>query len=127
MSEQDQQTPSLRPDMLGRPPQAAPSAPGGAEQVPYIDDPWTKWFVLLVTAVFVAIFLNAVFLGHGGLLTTTPSPSPTPVASASPSPSPTTSPSSTASASPAPSASGSPAAASPTPATSPSPTPSASP
>ena len=127
MSEQDQQTPSLRPDMLGRTPQAAPSAPGGAEQVPYIDDPWTKWFVLLVTAVFVAIFLNAVFLGHGGLLTTTPSPSPTPVASASPSPSPTTSPSSTASASPAPSASGSPAAASPTPATSPSPTPSASP
>jgi len=127
MSEQDQQTPSLRPDMLGRTPQAAPSAPGGAEQVPYIDDPWTKWFVLLVTAVFVAIFLNAVFLGHGGLLTTTPSPSPTPVASASPSPSPTTSPSSSASASPAPSASGSPAAASPTPATSPSPTPSASP
>ena len=64
------------------------------EEVRTLDDPVTRIFVAAVIAVFALIFLNAIFLGQGGLLTTTPRPSPAPTATAaaSASPAPTASP-----------------------------------
>ena len=86
---------------------AAPAAPATArpETLPYVDDRFSKIWVAAVVAVFALIFLNAIFLGNGGLLTTTPSPSPSPSQSVAPSVSPSRSPTSSPSESPSPSAS----------------------
>ena len=88
------------------------------ETLPYIDDPVSRWWVILIAVVFAAIFAYGIFLGHGGVLTPIPTPSPIPTATAAPSPIPSTSatpatsatPSTSASptASPSPSAGGSP-------------------
>jgi hypothetical protein len=64
------------------PPRPARELPA-REEVPYIDDPWTKVFVVVVAVFFLVIFANAFLLGNGGLLTRTPSPSPIASASAS--------------------------------------------
>jgi hypothetical protein len=91
------------------PPRPAREIPG-REEIPYVDDPWTKVFVVVVAVFFLAVFANAFLLGEGGFLTRTPSPSPIP--------SPTASASATASGSASVSASASPSAgatASPTP------------
>jgi hypothetical protein len=63
------------------PPRPARELPG-REEIPYIDDPWTKVFVVVVAVFFLAVFANAFFLGEGGLITRTPSPSPFPSATA---------------------------------------------
>ena len=121
MTEDDEARP-LRPgapdrddvtERVGAPERTEASAgrvsPAG-ETAQYIDDRWTKLFVAVTIVVFALIFANAIFLGQGGLLTTTPSPTPIPTAS----------PTVEATASPIPSASASPtpipsASASPTP------------
>jgi hypothetical protein len=84
------------------------------EEFAYVDDPVSRLWVLLIVAVFAAIFLYAILLGHGGALSPTPTPEPTPTPALSQSP--TVSPSST----PTPSAS-------PTVSPTSTPTPSASP
>lgn len=70
--------------------------------LPYIDDPASKWWVILIAVVFAAIFAWGIFLGHGGMFTPIPTPSPIPTATAAPSatatPSPTPIPSSSPSA-----------------------------
>lgn len=53
-----------------------------------ITDRASQLFVLLVVGVFVAIFLNGIVLGRGGLLTPIPTASPVPVVTAAPSESP---------------------------------------
>lgn len=58
------------------------------EPAPYLDDPWSKVFVVAVILVFALVFANAFLLGKGGLLTATPSPTPAPVVTPSPSPAP---------------------------------------
>ena len=85
------------------PPRPARELPG-REEAPYIDDPWTKVFVVIVALFFLAIFANAFLLGEGGLISRTPSPSPiaSASASASPSGSASASPSAGATASPSP-------------------------
>jgi hypothetical protein len=79
------------------PPRPAREVPG-REEVPYVDDPWTKVFVAVVAVFFLVVFANAFLAGHGGLLTRTPSPSPIPTATATPTAA--SSPSGSASASP---------------------------
>ena len=64
------------------PPRPARELPG-REEIPYVDDPWTKVFVVVVALFFIAVFANAFFLGEGGLITRTPSPSPLPSPTAS--------------------------------------------
>ncbi len=41
---------------------------GGVEELPYIDDPVSKWWIAVIIAVFALIFAWAVLLGRGGLL-----------------------------------------------------------
>jgi len=60
----------------------APSAEAG-EPPHYVDDPVSKWWVILIVAVFAVIFAWALLLGSNGLLgggdaepSATPSPSP---------------------------------------------------
>jgi hypothetical protein len=102
-----------------RPALAAQRAPTPSEVAVHVREDWSKAFVILTVAVFTLILLNALLLGHGGLLTPLPKPSPEPTEapsgspSASPSGAPSVSPSASAapSGSAAPSASASPSAA----------------
>ncbi len=107
-----------------------PRAPTLSEIAVHVNEPWSKIFVIAVVAVFVAILLNGLLLGKGGLLTSSPAPQPSasaiasPSASASPaaSASPVASSSAAPSASPAASVSAAPSAsASAAPSVSPSP------
>ncbi|TAM74864.1 MAG: hypothetical protein EPN50_03175 [Chloroflexota bacterium] len=72
------------------------------ETLPYIDDPVSKWWVIVIAATFVAIFAWGIFLGRGGIFTPLPTPSPIPTLTAAPSASPTPSPSSSATPTPTP-------------------------
>jgi hypothetical protein len=101
---------------------AAPAAAAARpDELPYVDDRFSKLWVLAIVGVFALIFLNAIFLGNGGLLTASPSASPSITQSASPSGSPPASPSTAPSSSPSgspsasPDASPSPSGASPGP------------
>jgi hypothetical protein len=91
------------------PPQRAPTP---SEIAVHVREDWSRAFVIVTVAVFTLILLNAIFLGHGGLLTPvpTPTPEPTPSPSISASPSESAAPSESAlpSASAAPSVSASP-------------------
>ena len=127
----------------GRGPRGArePAAPARVQTASdiavHVDDRVSAIFVIGVIAVFVLIFLNALVLGKGGLLT--PIPTPKPVASLAPAsvaPSAAASPAASAPASGAPSASPSPSpaasataqpSASPKPSATPKPNPSATP
>jgi len=80
-----------------------------SERAVHIDDRISKIFVIGIAAIFGLIFLNALFLGKGGLFTA--APTPTPVASATPAPSLTAAPSLTPAPSGSPAASASPSAA----------------
>ena len=84
-----------------------PRAPTLSEIAVHVNEPWSKIFVIAAIAVFVAIMLNGLLLGKGGLLTGTPTsqPSASAIASPSGSASPATSASPVASPSPVPSAS----------------------
>lgn len=65
-----------------------PSAEAG-EPPHYIDDPVSKWWVILIVAVFAVIFAWALLLGSNGLLGgggTEPSAAPTPSPQVSPGP-----------------------------------------
>jgi hypothetical protein len=77
-------------------PAAAPRTPTPSEVAVHVREDVSKIFVIVSVLAFVAILLNGIVLGSGGLLTTTPSPtaspSPTPSASASPAASPSASP-----------------------------------
>lgn len=79
---------------LDRPGERARPSPGRpVDELPYVDDPVTKWWVAIVVAVFVAVFAYALLLGRGGLLSdlldgAAPEPSLAPIASIEPSPSP---------------------------------------
>jgi hypothetical protein len=90
---------------------AQPSPPArrdATEELPYVDDRVSRLWVLLIVAVFAAIFLWGVLGGRNGILIAGPSPSPgeslepTPSQLISPSPasSPTTSPAASPTASP---------------------------
>jgi hypothetical protein len=97
------------------------AAAARTDELPYVDDRFSKIWVAAIVGVFALIFLNAIFLGNGGILTTSPSPSPVVTQSASPSASPPASPSTSPSPSPSgtpsasPDASPSPSGASPSP------------
>ncbi len=89
----------------GSEPQSASRPLGEPETLPYVDDPVSKVWVGVVVGVFAVVFLYAVLLGHGGLLsparpTIAPLPTGTPAASVSASPIESASTSPTASASP---------------------------
>lgn len=84
--------------------------PTASERAVHIDDRISKVFVLGVAAIFALIFLNALFLGSGGLFAPVATPTPIPVATPAPSVTPAPSASPEASASPAPSASVAPSA-----------------
>ena len=57
--------------------QPAPSrAPSPSEIAVHVREDWSKAFVILTVVVFTAILLNALLLGHGGLLAAKPSASP---------------------------------------------------
>jgi hypothetical protein len=98
-----------------RPAVAAQRAPTPSEVAVHVREDWSKAFVILTVAVFTLILLNAILLGHGGVLTPipTPSPEPTEAPSLSPSASASASPSASASASPAASAAPSASASAP--------------
>ncbi|MFI5253980.1 MAG: hypothetical protein ACHQ15_00770 [Candidatus Limnocylindrales bacterium] len=81
------------PAPVVEPKPGAPAAAQGAEQLPYVDDRFSKVWVGLIILTFVAILAYGFLAGRGGLLTPQPTPSPTPVVTAAPSPSPTTGPS----------------------------------
>ena len=101
------------------------TATAATDQLPYVDDRVSRFWVLAIAATFAAILLYGLMLGRGGFLTPiaaptptlapTPSPvvSPSPSPSASPSGSPSVSPSGSGAASPSASPSASPAASSP--------------
>ncbi len=67
-----------------------PKPPTLSEIAVHVNEPWSKIFVIVVVAVFVAILLNGLLLGKGGLITATPQPTASvtasPPTSASPSP-----------------------------------------
>ncbi len=69
-------------------PPKAPVASGG-DEIPYIDDPVSKWWIGIIIAVFALIFAYAILFGRGGLLadifTSDSSPSPESSLVASPS------------------------------------------
>jgi hypothetical protein len=67
--------------------------PSPSEIAVHVREDVSKVFVIAVVAVFVAILLNALLAGNGGLLTATPSPTASPSESASPSGSASASPS----------------------------------
>jgi hypothetical protein len=106
----------------GRTAEPGTPAPGRTvDELPYVDDPVTKWWVGIVVAVFVVIFAYALLLGRGGFLTDLlssdpPAPASSPTVSLEPSPITEPSPS-PAVASPAPT----PTPAAPTPGPTPSP------
>jgi hypothetical protein len=86
-------------------PAKAPSGPGtpASEELPYIDDPVSKWWIAIIVAVFVLIFAWAILFGAGGLFggilgseDPTPSPEPTLVATMEPTQAPSAAPEATA-------------------------------
>lgn len=86
-------------------PAKAPSGPGtpASEELPYIDDPVSKWWVGIIVAVFVLIFAWAILFGSGGLFggilgseDPTPSPDATLVATMEPTQAPSAAPEATA-------------------------------
>ncbi len=86
---------------------AAPTAVVETAEPHYIDDPVSRWWVILIVAVFVVIFAWALLLGSNGLLSggePAATVSPTPSASATQPASPTATTAATAEASLAPSA-----------------------
>jgi hypothetical protein len=96
--------PNERASTSPRPPRAAsgPSAPA-SEELPYIDDPVSKWWIAIIVAVFALIFAWAIFFGAGGLFDgilgsddATPSPEATVVATIEPTQGPTAAPEATA-------------------------------
>lgn len=120
-----------------------PAKPGstqqehGPEELPYIDDPVTKWWIAIIVAVFVVIFAWAIFFGAGGLFDgildsedPTPSPEPTliatPETTAVPTDAPGITPEAAATGTPEPTADSQPSEA-PTSAPTPEPTPTATP
>lgn len=122
----------IDPTLAARSPSAGGrlTTPVGSDELPYVDDRVSKFFVGAVVAVFAAIFAYGVLFGGAGLLTPDPTPrpsrAPTPNASpaASPSGSPAASPSESPSATPEDSPGSSPSAS---PDASPGASPSASP
>jgi hypothetical protein len=89
-----------------------------AEEYVYVDDRVSRLWVLLIVAVFAAIFLYGVLFGRAGMLSPTPSPQPTepPTPSLSPSPSLSPTPAASPSVVPSPTVEASPTVApSPTP------------
>ena len=80
-----------------------PTPAAGSGEIPYIDDPVSRAWVGVVVGLFAVVFLYAVLLGHGGVLTPvhSPSPLPTPAASVTTSAAPSVAPSAAASAAPA--------------------------
>jgi hypothetical protein len=60
-------------------------APTPSQQAVHVEDRASRFFVLIAVGVFVLILLNALLLGHGGLLAPVKTPAPIPVASAGPS------------------------------------------
>jgi hypothetical protein len=95
-----------------RPALAAQRAPTPSEVAVHVREDWSKAFVILTVAVFTLIMLNALLLGHGGLLRpiATPSPEPTEAPSGEPSESPSAAASASPSGSAAPSVSAAPSA-----------------
>jgi hypothetical protein len=85
------------------------TATAATDQLPYVDDRVSRFWVLAIAATFAAILLYGLMLGRGGFLTPiaapTPTLAPTPSPVVSPSPSPSASPSASASPSGSPSAS----------------------
>jgi hypothetical protein len=85
------------------------TATAGTDQLPYVDDRVSRFWVLAIAATFAAILLYGLMLGRGGFLTPiaapTPTLAPTPSPVVSPTPSPSASPSASASPSGSPSAS----------------------
>ncbi len=80
------------------PPLKTASKPGGGtsvethEELPYIDDPVSKWWIAIIVAVFALIFAWAIFFGGGGLFDglldsgdASPSPEPSLVVTPEPS------------------------------------------
>ena len=72
----------------------ASASDGGADELPYIDDPISKWWVAIIIAVFALIFAWAILFGAGGLFDgildsdeAAATPEPTLVVSPSPEPS----------------------------------------
>jgi hypothetical protein len=61
------------------------TAPSLSERAIHIDDRVSKLFVVLTVLVYLAILLNGVFFGVGGLLSPSATPSPSPSAEESPS------------------------------------------
>ena len=51
-----------------------------SERAVHIDDRISKVFVIAIAVIFGLIFLNALFLGKGGLFTPVATPAPIPVA-----------------------------------------------
>jgi hypothetical protein len=75
------------------PPSRGAASARPADELPYVDDPVSKWWVAIIIAVFVLIFAYALLFGRGGLIgpiggEAGPTPQPTPVLTVSPSPSP---------------------------------------
>ena len=68
---------------------AASSIEHGSDELPYIDDPVSKWWIGIIVAVFALIFAWAILFGAGGVFdgifdSDDPTPSPEPTISASP-------------------------------------------
>ena len=87
--------PAGKPSAAPAQPAANAKTPGsgpqghGAEELPYIDDPVSKWWIAIIIAVFALIFAWAIFFGAGGLLggildSDEPAASPEPTLVASP-------------------------------------------
>ena len=99
------------------------------DELPYVDDPVSKYWVLAIVAVFLLILAYGLLFGKSGALTPptpspTPSPSATPTLSASPVPSTSLTPAPSITITPVPSASGVSPTAAPTAAPTPTPAPS---
>lgn len=58
----------------GKQPPGATAAP--VDELPYVDDRVSKFWVVLIAAVFASIFIYGLLLGRGGILTTSPLPEP---------------------------------------------------
>jgi hypothetical protein len=59
------------------------SSDQGPDELPYIDDPVSKWWIAIIVAVFALIFAWAILFGAGGLfegVLTSDDPTPTPEA-----------------------------------------------
>jgi hypothetical protein len=81
---------------------SGPSAPA-SDELPYIDDPVSKWWVAVVVTVFALIFAWAILFGAGGLFDgilgsdePTPTPEATVVATMEPTQAPSATPEATA-------------------------------